>query len=103
VTEAEEFIDRIAKAIFPDAWIAAITEIYVDLGASRTVSVTTQLDFLKDEARAKVRLGLAAMREPTRAMVKATEDLCGGYGYGDECFPADPTEIFQAMINEALK
>jgi len=45
---------------------------------------------------------IRAMRRPTKAMLAADMEL-GGYGWGDDCFPADPREIWRAMIDEALK
>lgn len=46
---------------------------------------------------------IATLREPTKAMLAAKMSL-GGYGYGDgECYCADPREVWQAMIDEALK
>lgn len=41
---------------------------------------------------------MTAIVEPTQAMIDATDGLCGGYGYGDECFEGDPREIWQAMV-----
>ena len=49
------------------------------------------------------RVVIAAMREPTPEMAEAEMDL-GGYGsYDGECYCADPSEIWRAMIDEALK
>ena len=48
------------------------------------------------------RAAIETMREPNEKMLKADMDL-GGYGYSDcECYPADPKEIWQAMIGAAL-
>lgn len=52
-----------------------------------------------DMARAAIK----AMREPTKQMLGAEMNL-GGYGfYVDECISSNPTEIWQAMIDAALR
>ena len=57
----------------------------------------------KEFHRRRARAAIAAMREPTPEMPKAEMDL-GGYGFTDgECYCADPSEIWRAMIDEALK
>lgn len=41
-------------------------------------------------------------REPTEAMLNAEMSL-GGYGYDDDdCYCADPKEVWRAMVNGAL-
>jgi len=48
-------------------------------------------------------IAFETLREPTEAMLKAKMSL-GGYGFADgECFSADPKEIWQAMLAEAIK
>lgn len=52
----------------------------------------------------KVRVILEELREPNEFMCDAVRkaDLLGGYGYGDECYSADPKEVWQAMIDAIL-
>ncbi len=57
----------------------------------------------KERYRQQAREALKAIREPTSAMLKADVSL-GGYGFAEgECYQADPKEVWQAMIDEALK
>jgi hypothetical protein len=40
--------------------------------------------------------------EPTEEMLNAEMNL-GGYGYGDDCYQADPKDIWRAMIGEVAQ
>ena len=49
------------------------------------------------------RAAIEAMRDASPEMLKAEMDL-GGFGSRDgECYSADPLEVWQAMIDTALK
>lgn len=90
-----EMVDRVARAMCKGFKLNCVNT------GCREVCLQTfdPRDALMVEAKAAI----AAMRQPTETMIKATEGKTGGYGYGDECFPADPVEVWQAMIDEALK
>lgn len=53
----------------------------------------------------RARNTISAMREPTKAMIEGASKNAslGGYGFGDDVYQADPKEVWQAMIDEALK
>lgn len=91
-----EMIDRAAKEI-----AAEIMELTADQRANFKFPDDANGDTI-DRARSAARATLIAIRQPTKAMVDA--DFCrGGYGFSDgECFEADPTEVWQAMLDVAL-
>ena len=71
-------------------------------------AIAGQLDGeLDDGWRAKARAGIAAMREPTPAMVEAGDAVERSWEYADngsrEYSDLDPAEAWRAMIDEALK
>lgn len=48
---------------------------------------------------------IRAMREPTKEMIETAKENAdlGGYGFNDECFPGDPVDVWEKMIDGALK
>lgn len=57
---------------------------------------------LTEEELGEAKAAIEAMRVPTEAMLSCDMPL-GGYGYGDDVYQADPREIWETMIDEALK
>jgi hypothetical protein len=84
-------IDRVAAAILGS-----------ELGGDAGMFIDCTLE-AQNRYREIARAAIAAMREPTPEMLNAEMDL-GGYGYSDgECYCADPSDIWRAMVVEALK
>ena len=80
-------IDRVAKVLFEDRYITRWHE--------------PVLEVVRDAYRRRAIAVIAAMREPTEAMIEAHQEECAGTA--DEAGPLQIVKAWQAMIDEAMK
>ena len=90
-----EMIERVAMAIAAD-----IEDGFPRFTQQRWDELT---ELSRAAMRQRARVAITAMREPTEAMINVDVPL-GGYGWSDnDCYSADPAQVWQAMVDEALK
>lgn len=93
VLRHDSIIERVARAIWGEEPIQHFEQKFEDL-----------IPMEQEAWRVMARAAVAAMREPTEAMLGSTDKdgLLGGYGYGDDCYEANAGMVWQAMIDAAL-
>lgn len=100
-----EMIERMAKALFEaDQKLSPNTDIMNRLLYGKPAVTweyindhTCVIPSIANEYRSKAKSLLAVIREPTKAMIKAVDEGC--YGYGDDSWEW----AWQTMIDAAIK
>lgn len=93
-----EMVERVARALFTKRMPPFSSDADTDMAWNdKSFAATARRIGAHEDARAAI----AAMREPTEAMIEAHISECAGDA--DEAGPKRVKTAYQAMIDEALK